>query len=96
MTTRRSASGCAMAISRAAALALLVLVAACSSAPAPAPSVVAPTPKVYSCAQKREISIAYDALPANSPLRWFIGDAIELIDKTRAALALPRPPRCPP
>jgi hypothetical protein len=56
---------------------------------------VAPRPAEYSCAQSKAAAAAFDALPAGSILRIYVGDYGQLRRALRAALGLPDPPKCP-
>jgi hypothetical protein len=74
---------------------IVLLVVACAPALTPAPVVVAPLPKVYSCAQQRQVAAELRALPADAILRQVVADYGEERDRLRAALKLPPPAACP-
>lgn len=70
-----------------------IILAACAPTPVPVSTIVAPTPKTYTCAQMKREADEHRALPADSMIAVFLGDYGQLRAENWAALKVP-PPRC--
>lgn len=83
-------------MARSSLVVVALLLAACSqTTPAPAIVTTAPAPKVYTCAQEKQLAVEYRALPDGSILVTVLDD-YRLERKALAAARKEPPPRCRP